>query len=56
MSFRKNNMQMNSAQQTNDTVVINKLMNIIHYTRSRNTSKAKYTSYAESHQNLLLLR
>ena len=52
MTFQKNNMQaMNNAQQTNDTVVINKLMK--EYTSIQEevgtASKAKYLSYAESH-------
>ena len=52
MTFQKNNMQaMNTAQQTNDTVVINKLMK--EYTSIQEevgtASKAKYLSYAESH-------
>ena len=52
MSFQKNNMQaMNSAQQVNDTAVINKLMK--EYTSIQEevgtASKAKYTSYAETH-------
>ncbi|MFT5251409.1 MAG: hypothetical protein ACI87N_000387 [Flavobacteriales bacterium] len=52
MGFQKDNMQaMTAAQQTNDTVVINKLMK--EYTKIQEevgtASKAKYTSYAESH-------
>jgi hypothetical protein len=52
MTFQKNNMQaMTAAQQTNDTVVINKLLK--EYTTIQEevgtTSKAKYLSYAESH-------
>jgi hypothetical protein len=52
MTFQKNNMQaMTAAQQTNDTVVINKLMK--EYTSIQEevgtASKSKYLSYAESH-------
>ena len=52
MNFQKQNMQaMTAAQQTNDTVVINKLMK--EYTTIQEevgvASKAKYTSYAETH-------
>jgi hypothetical protein len=49
---------MTAAQQTNDTVVINKLMMEYNTIQQEvgTASKAKYTSYAESHQNLLLLR
>jgi hypothetical protein len=52
MTFQKNNMQaMTAAQQTNDTVVINKLMK--EYTAIQEevgtASKAKYLSYAEGH-------
>jgi hypothetical protein len=52
MSFQKDNMQaMTAAQQTNDTVVINKLMMEYNTIQQEvgTASKAKYTSYAESH-------
>lgn len=52
MDFQKQNMQaMNTAQQTKDTVVINKLMkeySILQEEVGAN-SKAKYTTYAETH-------
>ena len=52
MNFQKDNMQaMTAAQQTNDTMVINKLMK--DYTAIQEevgtASKAKYLTYAESH-------
>lgn len=52
MDFQKQNMQaMNTAQQTKDTVVINKLMKEYNIIQEEvgTKAKAKYTTYAETH-------